>query len=244
MTQKKYWIVSMTINFELDDIVFGLVQSAKSEQLCTNFEDDYVKFQKLSEEDRIYVLDQFDILVRGLPTTTDEDILMYKMIIKRLKIERERSTKHKSKLDNYISKIGQTIINFRRMSIDRNHSYLYADFDWRYIYYRSKLDNLKTAREEYVKHFYSKQKISVFPKDQWIHVEENEIIDIHEVVEHYDVNNYKRYYVLYSDHDDSKKYIMELSKLRKEYELYELNIDFLHELFYDSSECNCECNDY
>lgn len=230
----------MTINFELDDIVFGLVQSAKSEQLCTNFDDNYVKYQKLSKEDQIYVLDQFDNLVRGLPTSTDEDILMYKMIIKRLKIERERSTKHKSKLDNYISKIGQTIINFRRMSLDRNYNSTYGtDFDWKYIYYRSKLDNLKTAREEYVKHFYSKQKISVFPKDQWIHVEENEIIDVHEVVEHNDENNYKRYYAVYSDHDDSKKYIMELSKLRKEYELYELNIDFLHELFYYST-CECE----
>ena len=201
-----------------------------------SFDKNMETYQKLSDFDKSKVCEYFYKRYTDKPLSFDYEIGIWKLFIKRLRIEKKRSVTNTEYLDDQIAELYEKIKARRTLNINQGYINAVKSFDLFTAFLNNDMEQLRVANEEVTKSMFTDYGITIMVGDYWHsrtdptnHVEVKSIAKNH---------NRRGYTIVYNE--DSNQIAIDMDEFRKLYDLHEIDVTMFDQD--DIGCCDCYCD--
>lgn len=197
-----------------------------------NFDKNMGLYRKLSDFDKNKVCEYFYKRYTDKPLSFDYKIGIWKLFIKRLRIEKKRSTTNTEYIDDQIAELYDEIKRRRTLNINQGYTNAIRSFDLFTAFLNNDMEQLRVANEEVTKSMFSDYGITIMIGDYWhSRSDSTKRVDIKSIAKNI---NRRGYSVVYSQSNESNEFAIDMDEFRKLYDLHEIDVTM-----FDQDDCRC-----
>lgn len=201
-----------------------------------NFDKNMELYRKLSDFDKNKVCEYFYKRYTDKPLSFDYEIGIWKLFIKRLRIEKKRSVTNTEYLDDQIAELYEKIKRRRTLNIRQGYVSAVKSFDLFTAFLNNDMEQLRVANEEVTNSMFSDYRITIMVGDYWrSRIDPNKHIEITSIAKNYDRRGYTIVY-----NDDNNHFAIDMDEFRKLYDLHEIDIKMFDQDDIGCCDCNCD----
>lgn len=201
-----------------------------------NFDKNMELYRKLSDFDKNKVCEYFYKRYTDKPLSFDYEIGIWKLFIKRLRIEKKRSVTNTEYLDDQIAELYEKIKRRRTLNIRQGYVSAVKSFDLFTAFLNNDMEQLRVANEEVTNSMFSDYRITIMVGDYWhSRIDPNKHIEITSIAKNYGRRGYTIVY-----NEDSDQFAIDMDEFRKLYDLHEIDIKMFDQDDIGCCDCNCD----
>lgn len=201
-----------------------------------NFDKNMELYRKLSDFDKNKVCEYFYKRYTDKPLSFDYEIGIWKLFIKRLRIEKKRSVTNTEYLDDQIAELYEKIKRRRTLNIRQGYVSAVKSFDLFTAFLNNDMEQLRVANEEVTNSMFSDYRITIMVGDYWhSRIDPNKHIEITSIAKNYDRRGYTIVY-----NEDNNQFAIDMDEFRKLYDLHEIDIKMFDQDDIGCCDCNCD----
>lgn len=201
-----------------------------------NFDKNMELYRKLSDFDKNKVCEYFYRRYTDKPLSFDYEIGIWKLFIKRLRIEKKRSVTNTEYLDDQIAELYEKIKRRRTLNIRQGYVSAVKSFDLFTAFLNNDMEQLRVANEEVTNSMFSDYRITIMVGDYWrSRIDPNKHIEITSIAKNYDRRGYTIVY-----NEDNNQFAIDMDEFRKLYDLHEIDIKMFDQDDIGCCDCNCD----
>lgn len=238
------------IKHEYNTSVYKIVNEVNHRSLSTsfaqhaetttpvNFDKNMELYRKISDFDKNKVCEYFYKRYTDKPLSFDYDIGIWKLFIKRLRIEKKRSVTNTEYLDDQIAELYEKIKRRRTLNIRQGYVSAVKSFDLFTAFLNNDMEQLRVANEEVTKSMFKDYGITIIVGDYWhARLDPNKHIEITSIAKNF---NRRGYTIVYSSTEDNNQIAVDMDEFRKLYDLHEIDVKMFEQE--DVGCCDCYCD--
>lgn len=201
-----------------------------------NFDKNIGLYRKLSEFDKNKVCEYFYKRYTNKPLSFDYEIGIWKLFIKRLRIEKKRSVTNTEYIDDQIAELYEKIKARRMLNINLGYIGAVKSFNLFTAFLNNDMEQLRVANEEVTESMFSDYGITIMVGDYWHLISDStKHIEITSIAKNF---NRRGYTIVYNE--DNNQFAIDMDEFRKLYDLHEIDVTmFDHD---DIGCCDCYCD--
>ena len=236
------------IKHEYNTSVYKIVNEVNHRSLSTsfaqhaetttpvNFDKNIELYRKISDFDKNKVCEYFYKRYTDKPLSFDYDIGIWKLFIKRLRIEKKRSVTNTEYLDDQIAELYEKIKARRTLNINQGYIGAVKSFDLFTAFLNNDMEQLRVANDEVTKSMYNNYGITIMVGDYWhSRTDPTNHIDIVSIAKNH---NRRGYTIVYNE--DGNQIAVDMDEFRKLYDLHEIDVKMFEQE--DVGCCDCYCD--
>lgn len=201
-----------------------------------NFDKNIGLYRKLSEFDKNKVCEYFYKRYTDKPLSFDYEIGIWKLFIKRLRIEKKRSVTNTEYIDDQIAELYEKIKRRRTLNIQQGYIGAVKSFDLFTAFLNNNMELLRVANEEVTESMFSDYGITIMVGDYWhLRSDSTKCVDIVSIAKNF---NRRGYTIVYNE--DNNQFAIDMDEFRKLYDLHEIDIKMFDQD--DIGCCDCYCD--